>query len=136
MAGRVVVNKQLCEDCKILKTDLDKVLLESAAICGNKKCINALIKEGTDVNKEDKYGYTPLIYATELGHENCVSSLIKLGANVNHVKSLQCRKGLTALISAASKGHNKCLSMLMKLGADMNSQDVMQCTKDLKLYQM
>ena len=71
---------------------------------------------GVDLNKADKYGYTPLYRAVYKGHTKCVKQLIAAKADVNKAN----KDGWTPLIWAAYWGHTKCVEQLLAAGADVN----------------
>ena len=79
------------------------------------------IDSGGDVNVEDKYGDTALIYAAQWGDEDIVELLIKHGADVN-AKDKHSRTALSASIL----GKKKIAELLINAGADVNARDY-QC---------
>ena len=62
------------------------------------KCVNALIRAGTEVNAADNHGLTPLMLATD-NKKKCMDLLIKTGADVNKKDS----EGDTPLIHSATR---------------------------------
>lgn len=57
--------------------------LAEEAECGDEVSVCTWIRDGSDPNEADHYGYTPLLNAAALGRLNAVESLIKSGADVN-----------------------------------------------------
>jgi ankyrin repeat protein len=54
-----------------------------AATVGNIEAVRKHLAAGTDVNAKDKYGSTPLHWATREGHKEIAELLIEKGADVN-----------------------------------------------------
>lgn len=78
--------------------------------------INKLMDTNSlDINLQDAYGYTPLMYAVENGNFDAAKALIKHGANPN----LQNKDGDTALTIALSMMHIPYMAKLLVInGAD------------------
>ena len=74
-----------------------------------------MIKAGSDLNRGNPHGDTPLMIASWKGHAECVNLLLMAGADVNKVHP----KGYTAL-TAPSGGHYECIERLMKAGTRGN----------------
>jgi cytohesin len=70
--------------------------------------VRALIKAGTDVNKANIDGWTPLFIVAQKGHEAVVRTLIELGADVNKATD----NGVTPLFFAAQNGHTAIVQIL------------------------
>ena len=77
-----------------------------------------LTKAGANINLQNNWGVTALIYASIEGHIECIKVLISSGANPN----LHCINHETALISASHKGHIECVKILIRSGANINLQ--------------
>ena len=90
-------------------------LLE-AAEKGNSELMSQLLTAGTDVNKADKDGQTPLYWAAYKGHTECVKLLIDAGADINMAN----KYGWTPLREAAYNGRTECVKQLIAAGADVN----------------
>ena len=95
-----------------------------AAWGGNIDIVRLFLDMGLDINAKDKYGKTPLIYATDDGWLNddlgdMIKLLIKNGADVNE-KNIE---GETPLMFTAQFGDSKNVSLLIKNGADVNAKD-------------
>jgi len=81
----------------------------------NEDIVNFLIKNGADVNKEDKNGKTPLMLACGKGYENIVKILIENGANVNK----ENKNGETPLLLANKSGNETIAKILIENGANV-----------------
>ena len=70
------------------------------------ECLNLLLgKEGIDVNKMDKRGFTALFVACQEGRAACVQALVQaIGVNINN----DMRIGATALHMASHEGKPEC----------------------------
>jgi hypothetical protein len=93
--------------------------LIEAAQKGDDATVRSWIGEDTDVNAQDKEGFTALFYAAMGGHTETVESLLEKGADVN-VKN---RNGTTALGSAAFYGDTAIAEALLAKGADVNVKE-------------
>jgi hypothetical protein len=88
--------------------------IHAAAFMGNVQAIHQHIKAGTDLNKKDDYGSTPLITATLFGKTEAAFALIEGGADVN----LRNNDGSTPLHTAAFFCRTAIVRVLLKNGAD------------------
>lgn len=79
----------------------------------NKEIAELLLKNGADINKKNRYGFTNLMVASRIGHKDIVELLIKAGANLN----IKNKNGWTALRYASEKGHKEIVEILKKYGA-------------------
>lgn len=104
-------------------SDPGKDLLE-AARRGQLDKVDALLKQGVDVNSADKDGYTPLMRAIFSAKADVVDALIKAGANVNQPNN----KGQSAAFLALDNGIGdikpEIILMLAKAGVDFNKEIV------------
>lgn len=91
--------------------------LIGAASDGDKKAIQSLLKEGTDVNIRDWDDLTALIPAASAGNLEIVKLLQKEGADVNAAD----KDGITALMEAAIMGHTKVVEFLLEKGAEVEA---------------
>ena len=91
--------------------------LIGAASDGDKKAIQALLKEGTDVNARDWDDLTALIPAASSGHLDICKLLVKEGADVN----AKDKDGITALMEASIMGHSKIVEFLLESGAELDA---------------
>jgi ankyrin repeat protein len=71
-----------------------------------------LCRRNADLNKKNRGGWTPLMYACYIGHDNIVNLLLDAGVNVN-VKN---HKGHTPLMLAASCGNESVGYFLCQVG--------------------
>jgi ankyrin repeat protein len=98
--------------------------LIGAASDGDKKAIQALLKDSVDVNVRDWDDLTALIPAASSGHLEICKLLVKEGIDVN----AQDKDGITALMEASIMGHNKVVEFLIEKGADVNAAASSQVT--------
>ena len=94
--------------------------LQMAAVNGNVQRLRELISIGVDIDKCNKFGYTPLYHAVWNGHSQCVKLLAQAGADVNRA----CQYGWVPLHAAARSGHIDCVKVLLAAGADTNVKDL------------
>ena len=90
--------------------------LDFAVQNSHAKVVEALLRNGADINSIGKNGTTALIFAADKGDIEIVKILLKYGAETN-VKSV---KGQVALIMAAGKGHVDIVEKLLESGANVN----------------
>jgi ankyrin repeat protein len=95
----------------------DGARLIGAASDGDKKSIEALLKDGIDVNVRDWDELTALIPAASSGHLDICKLLVKKGIDVN----AKDKDGITALMEASIMGHDKIVEFLLGNGADVNA---------------
>ena len=81
--------------------------------------IQLLIARGAEINTKDKYGETPLHYATENNHREIAGLLISKGADIN----AQNNEGETPLHAATFWGYKGMIELLIGNGADVNIKD-------------
>jgi serine/threonine-protein phosphatase 6 regulatory ankyrin repeat subunit B len=91
--------------------------LHFSASTGNENVVKLFIKLGAEVDKENEYGWTPLMLASYNGHLNVAQFLIGLKTvQINKANAL----GLNALKCAIYKGHTQIMNLLIDRGADVN----------------
>ena len=91
-------------------------ILHLAANCGNIPVILEMLKLGTMVNTQNKWGHTPLHHAVDNDHLEAVVELIKVGADAN----IQNENGDTPLHLAIFNLGLSCATELIKAGANTN----------------
>ena len=91
----------------------------SAVRANNFELVKKLIDEGVDVNYQDKYGNTALIYASRQGNKEICNLLINYGADIN----IQNKLGCTALITSSNRGHKEICELLVDAGAGLEVSD-------------
>ena len=73
---------------------------------------------GSDVEEKDENGWTPLLYAADLGHTEVCQLLLEEGkANIEETTA----KGSTALKLAATEGHASTVALLLSKGARVDT---------------
>ena len=77
------------------------------------------INYGYDLNIQDEFYYTPLIYAAYYNKIEIVKLLLSAGANIN----IQDNNGYTALIKAVFWEYIEIVKLLLNNGADIDKQD-------------
>ncbi len=94
--------------------------VQQAAIDGDVEQIKMHIAKGSDLNKADQYGYTPLKRAIEGHHPEASIAMIDSGkADIN----AKDREGKTPLIVAVSMGEQAIAEALIAKGADVKAKD-------------
>ena len=90
--------------------------IHAAALMGNLKAIQQHIKAGSDLNKKDEYGSTPLIIAATFDKTEVARALIEAGADMN----CKSNDGSTPLHTAAFFCRIEIVEALLNKGADKN----------------
>eukprot|EP00403_Amphidinium_massartii_P043443 CAMPEP_0178444764 /NCGR_PEP_ID=MMETSP0689_2-20121128/39729_1 /TAXON_ID=160604 /ORGANISM="Amphidinium massartii, Strain CS-259" /LENGTH=190 /DNA_ID=CAMNT_0020069113 /DNA_START=50 /DNA_END=622 /DNA_ORIENTATION=+ len=86
-----------------------------ASNLGDLEEVLKLIKDGADIDTQDKYGWTALRYAVRGDRYVVAEALIDAGADLNKPSS----SGRTPLMSAAANGLDDMVRLLVKSGADL-----------------
>ena len=76
-----------------------------------------MVKNGSDINLDDKYGQTCIYYAIKEGHYEVVEYLIKNGADLNKFD----KKKLTPYTFALKHNKIKIADLLISNGASVNN---------------
>ena len=92
--------------------------LTAAAEKGHLPVVRFLVEQGADMEKTDRNGNSPLMYATMVGHVEMVRYLLEQGANRDKANS----EGYTSLHVAASCSHLEIAKLLKVYGADLNAR--------------
>ncbi|MDR1621767.1 MAG: ankyrin repeat domain-containing protein [Synergistaceae bacterium] len=85
-----------------------------------RELLKPAVKGGTAdkvVNKIDKNGYTPLMYAIDRNHTAAARELLNAGADVGGFS----KEGYTPLMMAVTVGKADMIAMLLKAGADLDA---------------
>lgn len=90
--------------------------VHAAAFMGNIAMLQQHISAGTDLDKKDAYGSTPLMTASLFGKTNAVRVLLEGGASVDLINN----EGSTALHTAAFFCRPEIVDLLLEHGADKN----------------
>ena len=94
--------------------------LHTAAKKGKLESIKLLVVEqGTDKDKENSHGHTPLYLASLYGHLEVVKYLVEQGASLDKANN----SGNTPLSGAAHRGHLQVARYLLEQGADRDKAD-------------
>lgn len=86
---------------------------------GDTAAVQALLREGADVNAKGEHGMTALMFAAYSGHDVTVQALMKGGADVK----LRTRESFTSLDWAIQGGHPEIVNRLLDNGAEVNASD-------------
>ena len=95
-----------------------------ACVEGDLERVRQLIRYGLDVNRGNRYGVTPLMWAAFCGQDQVVYELIRAGADVNG----KGKDKQTALHCASWCGHYSIVKTLTEAGANPNEKDVLGVT--------
>lgn len=115
-ASYTSLNLQFASASDITTMSSPGARLVSAATDGDKKAIQALLKEGIDVNFKDWDQMSALLPVSAAGNLDLVKFLVKEGIDVNaHDKD-----GITALMEASITGHLKVAEFLVDSGAEVD----------------
>ena len=93
--------------------------LHAASRMNHLKVVQYLLRHGADVNAPGKWGWTPLLFASDWGCIEVVRWLIEYGADVN-AKDEDDHQ--TSLHLAAYRGHFEIARTLLKHNADINAR--------------
>lgn len=99
--------------------DKNETLLYNAALGGNIKVTNLLLKLGADPNIKNTNGDTPLRVASKLDSIGIAKSLIQHGAKISNTGN-----SVTNIWSAACENNINMVKLLIKSGADINEKNI------------
>jgi len=97
-----------------LTAGLNQNRLTDALKAGDRKAVQALLKQGADVNASDPDGTTPLQWAVRGDDVDSVQLLLRAGAKPKTAN----RNGVTPLSLAAGNGNAAITEALLRAGAD------------------
>ena len=104
---------------------LDMITRETAlhaAVCnGLDEMVSFLLEHGSNINKRDKLGRTPLIRAVDKGNKKILELLLEAGGNPNDQDPSKQHVLFYGL--QPTSRHLACIELLLKEGADINTQD-------------
>lgn len=95
--------------------------LLSIAACNTPHVVPALLERGLDINQRNNSGFTPLMYAADMGEKATaiVPLLLQNGADVN----AKSQANWTALMLAAGRGAHQIIAVLLAAGADIHAKN-------------
>jgi hypothetical protein len=79
------------------------------------QCTQYFLAQGYDINKPDKYGYTPLFYAVFHGYPQLVALLYSQGANAKRRYKTQCHGNVTLFELAIAMENQEIAELLLAL---------------------
>ncbi len=93
--------------------------LDEAIRAGDLAAARTALGDGTDIDRRDAYGFTPLMIAAGLGQTLMVELLLTAGADLLAVEP---RMGATVLHKAAQSGSPDVIRLLLDCGAFVDQQ--------------
>lgn len=86
-----------------------------------KEIIKLILNAGADINAKNRYGHTPLMFASSFGGapEEILKMLIEVGSNINAITP----SGNTSLMLASQAGQATKVKILLDAGADISIQN-------------
>ena len=97
---------------------VDLPALHLAACVGDLARVEALVKQGANVDAKDELGWTPLYWATCLARIEVAKFLVANGASVNVVTN----DAGTPLMQAVMAGDRELVDLILSGGADINAK--------------
>lgn len=107
--------------------EAEEVSLYVAAVDGNYKLCEELIKTRVDPNLRDSGGLSALYFICKSGQDSLAAMLLDIGADPN----IRDHEGLTPLYFACSYGSIDMVEKLISKGADVDSAGCLQIALDL-----
>lgn len=101
-----------------VKDIFDREPLGAAVEAGLKDVVDYCVKQGSNVNREDRNGDTPIGKASADGRTEIVAALVQKKPDLNVFLP---RLGGTPLYRAAYNGHTEVVRILLDNGADVNA---------------
>jgi ankyrin repeat protein len=92
------------------------------------KCVEYLIKNGADVNHQNRQGQSPVFLAVQYGATESLELLCQHGANVNFIDSENDKKFWSPIFYALAKSNYESAELLIHYGADLNIVDRQKST--------
>lgn len=96
--------------------------LHYACVENNYDALIELIKQGYDVNAQDRVKWTPLHYASMYGDEDIITVLVKAGANID-ARTVEGSTVLHLVFEQNEYVVYEYVKLLIELGADINAMD-------------
>ena len=97
----------------------DRTALHYASSGGYTSIVKSLLDAGVDINRQDRYGQSPITLAAVHGHVATARALLAHRANVNLTDQLN----MSPLYSAEIGGHYKIAVLLIQNGAALSPND-------------
>jgi len=94
--------------------------IHEASSQGHKEVVQLLLEKKADTEVNDKYGWTPLLYAARDGHKEVVQLLLENNADIEAKSS----NGRIPLVFAAEKGHKEVVQLLLDNKANIEAKDM------------
>lgn len=115
----LIVSLLAAAGCAKRENSAPRISLHAAALEGNVDVIRQHIKAGSDLDKKDMYGSTPLIIAVTFGRTEAAGALIEGGADMG----ISNNEGSTPLHIAAFLCRTEIVQALLDNGADKNLEN-------------
>jgi serine/threonine-protein phosphatase 6 regulatory ankyrin repeat subunit B len=111
-----------------IKNSKKQSLLHLAVMSGSVELSNLLLNRGINIDERDKYGNSPLIYATYSPKRlEILELLIQRGATLDQMNHAEH----TALSMSIRKQNTKAIDLLIHAGANINQRDGIHTTLSL-----
>lgn len=107
-----IIAQRLYNDPSIPSISLD---LHTACAIGDYQVVNKCVVNKEDLNKRNKGGWTPLMYAAYVGRDTIVGLLLDGGANTNCAST----KNLSPLMVSAGSGIESVCYFLLQVSCIM-----------------
>lgn len=93
--------------------------LHTAASIGEANMVKELMGKKVKINKLNRGGWSPLMYASYMGHNEVIQLFLRVGADPNQ----RTPQGSTSLILAAMCGYDSVMTYLIENGASLEAKD-------------